>query len=117
MAPGRRTITKDEWMTEGQSLFGPNLMDWRFVCPGCGHVASAKDYEAAGAPSGAVGFSCIGRYLPACRDWLSGSGPGPCNYAGGGLFQIHPVGVIDGETTHPIFAFDTSGTTSGGNQS
>jgi hypothetical protein len=90
----KRTCTLDEFIAEAEHLFGPDRMNWKFVCPGCGHVASAQDYKNVGAPEGAVGFSCIGRFLENCRDWLTGIGPGPCNYTQGGLFGISPVKII-----------------------
>ena len=102
---GRRKLTAAEWQAEGVKRFGKSQMGWRFACPGCGHVASVADYKAAGAPEGAVGFSCIGRYLPRCRDWMGGTGPGPCNYTGGGLFQINPVEVIAGGEVIRMFEF------------
>lgn len=68
--------------------FGEDRMKWRFVCPACGHVQTAEDYKAAGAPPNAVAYSCVGRWIEGSRDAF-GKGPGPCNYAGGGLFRIH----------------------------
>lgn len=47
---------------EGQRRFGTDPLEWQFVCPSCGHVASVKDWKTAGAPEGAVAFSCVGRY-------------------------------------------------------
>lgn len=102
----KRTVTLEEYLTEAEKLFGPDKKQWKFICPGCGHIASVHDYENAGAPEGAIGFSCIGRFLNHCRDWLSGSGPGPCNYTQGGLFGISPVKVvIDDEKNYYIFEF------------
>lgn len=86
-------MTHTEWCNEAARRFGPKGENWRFVCPVCGHVASVKDWAAAGAPQGAVAFSCVGRW--------TGAGPykkgeaGPCNYAGGGLFRLNPVTVTD----------------------
>jgi hypothetical protein len=100
-----RPVSHNDWRAEAVRLFGVDAMAWRFVCPGCGHVASAADWKAAGAPSRAIAYSCVGRWLPDARDWLHGKGPGPCNYAGGGLFGINPVAVDrDGITSH-VFAF------------
>lgn len=84
-------FTLDEWRAEGTRRFGDDVMQWRFTCPSCGFVASTQDYKDAGAPATAVGYSCIGRYLDACQEMCSA--PGPCNYAGGGLFQLNPVTV------------------------
>lgn len=96
----RITMTRDEWHAEGQRLFGDDIMQWKFVCPACGHVASVQDWKDAGATEGAVAFSCVGRYLPVCRDAFA-EGKGPCNYAGGGLIGLNPIDV-EGRMT---FAF------------
>lgn len=85
-------LTIDQYIAEGEKLFGPNRLDWRFVCPCCGYIASAADYKDAGAPEGAVGFSCIGRWWDEARDAFD-AGPGPCNYAGGGLIRVSPIEV------------------------
>ena len=87
-----RTLTLQEWEAEGTRRFGPDKMDWRFVCPCCGFVASARDYHVAGAPDTAVAFSCVGRWWAHRREAFErGKSPGPCNYAGGGLFRLNPV--------------------------
>lgn len=96
-------FTHEQWEAEGTRRFGPDQMAWRFVCPVCGHIASVADYKAAGAPVGAVAFSCIGRYLPNPREAFGGKGPGPCNYTGGGLFGLNPV-AIEGRASN-VFAF------------
>ncbi|MEW6573152.1 MAG: VVA0879 family protein, partial [Bacillota bacterium] len=88
-------MTREEWYAEGRRRFGDDVMKWKFVCPACGHVASVQDYKDAGAPEGAVAFSCIGRYLPNAKQAFDPEGPGPCNYTGGGLFRLNPV-RIDG---------------------
>lgn len=92
-----RRVTQDEWMAEGTKLFGPDMRTWPFVCPTCGHVATAADYKAAGAPDGAVGFSCVGRWIAGSKDAFEKKGPGPCTYAGGGLFVLNPVEVTSAD--------------------
>lgn len=99
-------MTYEQWRARGAELFGPDMMQWRFVCPCCGHVASVQDYKDAGAKEGNVGFSCIGRWLPKARDAFA-KGAGPCNYAGGGLFRLNPIhvtGPLDSEAW--VMAFD-----------
>jgi len=86
----RRTVTLEQYIAEAVAKFGEDRNNWRFICPACGHVASVAEYEAAGAPEGAVGFSCIGRWSGASREAF-GEGEGPCNYAGGGLIGLNPV--------------------------
>lgn len=84
----------EAWQDFARTLFGEDMMDWRFVCPVCGHVATARDYKESGAPQSAVAFSCIGRWLESSREAFSkDDGPGPCNYAGGGLFRCNPVKI------------------------
>ena len=114
---GRRKLTTSEpaavaiaydcvaaWHAEGERLFGPDRMQWRFVCPVCGHIAAAADWERAGAPKETVGFSCIGRWINGSRQAFGGSGPGPCNYAGGGLFRMNPVTIKGFEDSFFAFA-------------
>lgn len=98
--------TREEWLAEGACRFGPDQMDWKFKCPGCGYVASAYDYKAAGAPESAVAFNCVGRYGGTGRRTAFGkncTGPGPCDYTGGGFFPLNPV-LIDGQYGYFEFA-------------
>jgi len=96
-------MTRDEWLAEGRRLFGDDVLQWRFVCPSCGHVASVQDWKDAGAPEGAVAFSCVGRYTGAGGEKTFAKSGGPCDYAGGGLIGLNPVEV--GGTR--VFAFAT----------
>lgn len=92
-----RKLKHSEWIEEAQTRFGLDAMGWKFVCPSCGHVASVRDWKDAGAPQGAVAFSCIGRYTgdqKKAADAAFKRSGGPCNYTGGGLIGINPVTVI-----------------------
>src|SRR5688572_28259233 len=92
-----RVLTSEEWIAEGQKLFGDDQMQSKFVCPACGHVQSVQDYKDAGAPLTAAGYSCVGRWMQNSREAFgSEGGAGPCNYAGGGLFRIAPIKIGDG---------------------
>ena len=104
-----RHITEEEWIAEGKKLFGDDKMAWKVKCPSCGHVQSVKDYKDAGASSGMIAFSCIGRVLNTDKTIGDKTG-GPCNYAGGGLFRLNPVHVKsdDGEV-HEMFEFAREG--------
>lgn len=104
----KKAITYADWHAKGLELFGPDEMSWRFVCPCCQHVQTPHDYKNAGAPEGAVAFSCVGRWSGVKREAF-GQGPGPCNYAGGGLFGLNPVSLTmpDGKP-RPIFEFAES---------
>jgi len=110
MSPADQTCTHEEWVAEAIERFGADPLNWAFVCPVCGTVQTVQEYKAAGAPSTAAGFSCIGRWLEDSREafevgGVDGEG-GPCNYAGGGLFHLNPVHVTmpDGEIVQ-AFAF------------
>lgn len=85
-------LTVDEWEAKGIKLFGEDKLKWEFVCPSCGYVASVSDWKKAGASPGEVAFSCVGRNLEKPKN--IGGKPGPCNYAGGGLFRLNPVRVL-----------------------
>lgn len=104
----KRLITKQDWEREGDKLFGLNPLDWKFVCPSCGHVASVADWRESGAPEGAIAFSCIGRWTGSKKEL--GEKPGPCNYAGGGLFGLNPITVFDEDgKEHDVFDFAREG--------
>lgn len=105
-----RTLTLAEWEAEGERRFGKDKREWAFVCPVCGHVATALDWKAVGAPEGSVAFSCVGRWMDKPRDAFAKKGEGPCNYAGGGLFRLNPVIVTDpGGKEHALFDFAPAG--------
>lgn len=94
-------MTREEWEAEGRQRFGEDKLKWAFVCPICGHVATVQEYKDAGAPHGAVAFSCIGRWAGSKRQAFGGEGAGevrqgPCDYAGGGLFMVNPLEVDGG---------------------
>jgi hypothetical protein len=101
-APGYASIA--EWQAEARRRFGDDPMNWRFVCPSCGHVASVGDWKAVGASEGEVAFSCVGRHIASSKRMCEK--PGPCNYAGGGLIGLNPVVITTapGKTTR-VFAF------------
>jgi hypothetical protein len=91
----------EEWQARARELFGNNPEQWKFTCPSCGHVASVGDWRKAGASEGEIAFSCIGRHSEYASEF--GRPPGPCNYAGGGLFRLNPVQV--GNCPDRIFQF------------
>lgn len=97
-------MTEQEWRDEAVRRFGPDEMQWRFVCPSCGHVASVQDWKDVGATEGEVAFSCVGRHMENAKQMCQR--PGPCNYAGGGLIGLNPVSITreDGKETR-VFAF------------
>ena len=98
-------FTHADWKAEAVRRFGADPLGWKFVCPSCGHVASVKDWKDAGAPEGAVAFSCIGRYTGADDAKTFGRVGGHCNYTGGGLFRLNPVEVEFEGKVEAVFAF------------
>ncbi len=103
------TLARAEWFDAAIDRYGNDAESWKFRCPSCGHVASVKDWKDAKAPEGAVGFSCVGRYLQKLEDGEQAAFKnkgGPCNYAGGGLFKLNPITVVaeDG-AEHAMFDF------------
>lgn len=105
--PGPTTVTVEEWRAEGEKLFGADQMKWRFRCPSCDNVVTAEQYRVAKAPETAVAYSCVGRWMPETTAEIFDKGKGYCNYAGGGLFGLNPITVIEPDgAEHHVFAFD-----------
>lgn len=90
---GKR-MSHADWLAEGERRFGKDMMKWKFVCPSCGHIASVEAYQAAGAPEGAVAYSCVGRWDGHMEQDAFITKKGPCNYAGGGLIGLNPVTIM-----------------------
>lgn len=98
-------MTHEEWKAEAVRRFGANIMDWAFVCPACNYVAKVQDWQDAGASEGEVAFSCVGRRRAGASEAFSAEGPGPCNYAGGGLIGLNPQEVEASGRVTRVFAF------------
>jgi len=96
--------THEEWRAEAERRFGKDPKEWRFVCPACGYETKVSEWLEHDADK-QVAFSCVGR-VNGHMDTPMGTKPGPCNYAGGGLFGLNPVKVTypNGETSS-AFAF------------
>ena len=47
-----RVMTRDAWEAEGVRRFGPEKLDWKFICPSCGHIASVNDWGFGNSASG-----------------------------------------------------------------
>lgn len=90
-------MTREEWEAEGKRRFGDDIMQWKFVCPVCGHVASTQDYKDVGASSAEVGFNCVGRHIEGSAAAFMETKQGPCDYSGGGLFKLNPLEVDGGK--------------------
>ena len=99
-------MTFEEWQAEAERRFGTDQTKWRFVCPACGHVAAVEDFRPfkdRGASADSARCECLGRYTR--PDAHFGTKPGPCNYAGYGLFRLSPVLVVSGGEEVHSFAF------------
>jgi hypothetical protein len=107
MAHKRVTLTHTEWQAEAKRRYSSSEQI-AFTCPVCKHRQTVADYVAAGDTTMRMaGFSCIGRLLPESdtSDAFSGK-PGPCSYAGGGLFRLNPILVtFENGTTRETFDF------------
>lgn len=86
-----KDYTREEWIAEGERLFGEDLENWKFRCPRCGNIASGQDFKDAGADLYNVNSECIGRYV-------KGKG---CDWASNGLIDICKVHVAG----YPVFEF------------
>jgi hypothetical protein len=82
--PNLKKIPLDDWRAEAARQFGPNPLEWKFVCPSCGH---------------------IGRFDGHLHVPMFSKG-GPCNYTLGGLLVLAETVVIaeDGREL-PVFEF------------
>ena len=112
----KRRLTHEEWKAEGTALFGPDFMQWRFVCPICKNVASVeqfRNHKDQGATPDCAPQNCIGRYMPKeerggfSSDKSNPKVKKPCDYAAYGFFKLAPVEVefSDGSVCG-VFAFD-----------
>lgn len=103
-----KKITFEEWEKEGESLFGKDKREWKFVCPNCKHIQCFNDFLKIGIDeetiNNVIGFSCIGRFMKDCKGEL-GNKIAPCNYAGGGLFGLNPIVVIHEKKEYNCFDF------------
>lgn len=57
-----KTLTFEEWEKEGNELFGKDKLDWKFVCPACGHVSSINDFRRYTKDADDAVKNCIGRF-------------------------------------------------------
>ena len=105
----RTQWTFADWEAEGTRRFGVDRLRWRFLCPACGHSQAVEDFrpfKSEGVTADTARFNCIGRYVGPKRKAFGGTGPGPCDFTGGGLLDIRPWMVVDSEgKPHRSFAF------------
>lgn len=94
----RRKVQYNDWISEGEALFGKDKKTWRFKCPACGNTQCFEDFL----PfvdkekiESYVYFSCIGR-------WDVSQG---CDYTLGGFFVIAKVFVLKDNDWFPVMEF------------
>lgn len=103
--------TQEELYKELCSRFGKSPLDWAFVCPSCGDVATGRDFwEATGRGDDLgldrLGQDCIGRKLGVLardvgREKWKGRG---CDWAAYGLFQGPEFVIMPDGREVPSFA-------------
>lgn len=99
-------ISFEEWKAEAIRRFGEAPQGWKFKCPCCGHVQSMQDFADVGADINLAYFNCIGRHDGKHGAVQMGTKPGPCNYTGGGLFNLNPRAVLHPENASVLRIFD-----------
>jgi len=109
-----KKMSLNAWREEGERLFGKDPMAWKFVCPVCGNIQSAADFQGLdGASPEDAYYNCLGRFLPTAESREAFPGKGgrrnparPCNYTLGGLFHL-PGAIVAGEDgkEYSVFGF------------
>jgi hypothetical protein len=99
-----RKLTQAELLAEARERFGEDPLDWAFQCPGCGDVATGRDFRQvladhsrtehdgrATLASDLLGQECIGRTLGVLEGPPTKSPSGPaargCDWAAYGFFH------------------------------
>lgn len=99
----RRTITQEQFWKECEERFGPDVYNWRFICPMCGTQQGVNSLLNAGIPKdkveGYLGYSCIGRFTGAGDEGIAAHNRGEawdkgCNWTLGGLLQTHELEIV-----------------------
>lgn len=91
-------VTLDEWVKEGESLFGKDKLDWKFKCPACGHIQSMREFKNAGLDPELAYVNCASRHgLGGKKD---------CKWTIGGFLIVGGRYVVDHKyVPHLIFCF------------
>lgn len=110
--------TIEEWTAEGESLFGNNPVNWKFVCPACGRINTGGEFKEHGAGPNDMYQTCIGRHNGNMRpadEKARNDGQG-CDWTASGLFGVLGKGRIvvtaDGEEVE-VFNFASNETIEG----
>lgn len=112
-----KKVSYEEWKAEGQRRFGKDGRRWKFICPICGTVQSAKTFEEYTELTPVeivrqIGINCIGRSAiggAAITDLDKPPSSDPnaigCMYHGNGLIRANPV-TVELDDGHTMTAFD-----------
>lgn len=112
-----KEIPLEDWLAEGERLFGPDKKQWKWKCPNCGHVQSIADFielrdlkilDPKFDPGQVAYYSCIGRFdtrIPEEDVGQIGDKKSPCNYTLCGLFVFAKTFVVNESGSHPVFEF------------
>lgn len=92
---GKNVLLFDAWEKRGIELFGEDKKKWKYICPSCKHIQTAKDFIKIKEKPENAGFNCIGRFK-------KGIG---CDWSLGVLFSIHKITVVKDSIPHPTFEF------------
>ncbi|MFJ1269930.1 VVA0879 family protein [Legionella lytica] len=109
----KENMNHSEWLEKAKMLYGENAGDWKFKCPICETVQTARDFVNAGLSkeeaSSSIAIECIGRFLPNKQKAIGGKKiikGEPCNYAGYGLLPLNPIEIeMDDGSKQYAFAF------------
>lgn len=92
-------ITVAQWREQAKTLFGDDILNWKFKCPQCGHVSSLREFKDAGIDPHLATGNCASRFpeLSYKKD--------DCKWTTGGLFRVGGMYVIN-ENYVPCLVFD-----------
>ena len=95
---GYPVLRYQDWVARGKELYGPDMLDWQFVCPACGHVQTLREFHEVGIDPDYGVANCASRF---------GIGGSPtCKWTTGGLLRLGGYYVINPNyIPQLIFAF------------
>lgn len=59
---GYPVLLYKDWVARGKELYGPNKLDWQFVCPACGHVQTLREFHEVGIDPDYGVYKCASRF-------------------------------------------------------
>ena len=94
---GKPVLSYDDWLERGKALYGPDMLDWKFVCPVCGHVQTLREFADGGVDPDYGVCNCASRF------GLGGNEN--CQWTTGGALVIGGLYVIN-RNYIPVLVFD-----------